>query len=96
MFSLGAGVDHLASDPELPDLPLVKLMTPAKQGLMNEWILYAVPRFHRGFDRFERLPREERWEQQGPGLLPEERRIGVLGLPLLHRADRQRGYQRDN
>lgn len=80
IFSLGAGVDHLSSDPELPEVPIVKLMTPAKQALMNEWILYAVLRFHRGFDRFERLQRERRWEHQGPGPLAEERRVTVLGL----------------
>jgi glyoxylate/hydroxypyruvate reductase A len=80
VFSLGAGVEHLASDPELPDVPVVKLMTAAKQRLMNEWVLYAVLRFHRGFDRFEQLQRAQRWEKQGPGPLAEERRVSVLGL----------------
>lgn len=80
VYSLGAGVEHLESDPELPDVPVVKLMTTAKQSLMNQWVLYAVLRFHRGFDRFEQLQRDRRWEHQGPGPLAGDRRVTVLGL----------------
>lgn len=84
--SLGAGVEHLSSDPELPDVPIVKLMSAAKQRLMNEWVMYAVLRFHRGFDRFEQLQRQARWETPGPGPLAEHTRVTVLGLGDLGQA----------
>jgi glyoxylate/hydroxypyruvate reductase A len=86
IFSLGAGVEQLASDPELPGVPIVKLMSGAKQRLMCEWVLYAVLRFHRGFDRFEQLQRERRWVFQGTGPLAADRRVTVLGLGDLGRA----------
>jgi glyoxylate/hydroxypyruvate reductase A len=97
IFSLGAGIDHFATDPQLPDVPIVKLVSPAKLQLMNEWILYAVLRFHRGFDRCAALQREGLWNHQGTGPLAAERRVSVLGLGDLGRAAvemlRDHGFQ---
>jgi glyoxylate/hydroxypyruvate reductase len=97
IFSLGAGVEHLAADPEMPDVPIVKLMSATKQQLMNQWVLYAVLRFHRGFDRLELMQRERHWEYQGTGPLAAERRVTVLGLGDLGRAAaellRDHGFQ---
>jgi glyoxylate/hydroxypyruvate reductase len=97
IFSLGAGVERLIADPELPDLPLVRLMSGVKQQLMNHWVLYAVLRFHRGFDRFERLQRAGRWEWQGTGPRAAERSVSVLGLGDLGQASaellRDQGFQ---
>jgi glyoxylate/hydroxypyruvate reductase len=97
IFSLGAGVEQLIADPEFPDVPLVRLMSAAKQRLMNQWVLYAVLRFHRGFDRFEELQRAGRWEWQGSGPGAAERCVSVLGLGDLGRASaellRDQGFQ---
>jgi len=86
IYSLGAGFDHLASDPLLPDVPIVRMTSPVKLQLMNQWVLYAVLRFHRGFDRLEAMQRERRWEYQPPGPLPAARRVSVVGLGELGRS----------
>lgn len=81
IFSLGAGVEHLWADPELPAVPVVKMASPMKSRCMSEYILYTVLRHHRGFDRIERnqaVHRYERGSMYTP--LAEERRVTVLGL----------------
>jgi glyoxylate/hydroxypyruvate reductase A len=35
IFSLGAGVDHILADPELPDVPVVGMVGPAGPGRMS-------------------------------------------------------------
>jgi len=81
IFSLGAGVEHLWSDPLLPDVPLVKMASPMKARVMAEYVLYAVLRHHRGFDALERQQATQSWRR--PTLyspLASERRVTVLGL----------------
>ena len=81
IFSLGAGVEHLWSDPLLPEVPLVKMASPMKARVMAEYVLYAVLRHHRGFDVLERQQAAHAWRK--PTLytpLASERRVTVLGL----------------
>jgi len=80
VFSLGAGAEHLWSDPELPNLPLVRLTYSDKRRSMSEWILYAVLHFHREFDRCARAQRRAEWERIDHSPLAPQRRVGVLGL----------------
>jgi len=95
IFSLGAGVEHLWADPELPNVPIVKMASPMKARCMSEFILYAVLRHHRGFDVHERNQLEHRWDR-GPLYTPlaAERRVMVLGLGELgmHAAITLRDY----
>jgi glyoxylate/hydroxypyruvate reductase A len=46
---------------------------------MTEYVLLAVLRHHRGFDRFERAQRARRWEFALPPQ-PGEREVGIMGL----------------
>jgi len=47
IFSLGAGVDHLTTDPDLPDLPVVRIVDPDLTGRMTEWVVLNVLLHHR-------------------------------------------------
>ena len=48
ILSLGAGVDHLIGDPELPDhLPIVRMVDPSLTDGMSEYVLFHTLRFHR-------------------------------------------------
>src|SRR5689334_10753789 len=38
VLSLGAGVDHIFLDPELPDVPVVRLVDPHMAAAMSEYI----------------------------------------------------------
>ena len=79
LYSLGAGVDHLMSDPELPkEVPICRIVDPLLAFSMSNYILLAVLDFQRRMDKY-------RWDQQNRVwdhyALPErDLRIGILGL----------------
>ena len=79
VLSLGAGVDGLLADQELPDVPVARMVDPSLRRTMIEYVLLAVLRHHRGFDRFEREQRARRWAYAFPPQAAE-RRVGVMGL----------------
>ena len=54
IFSVGAGVDHIFSDPELPQLPIVRFVDPMLTGPMVEWVVLHTllhMRQHRRYDQ---------------------------------------------
>src|SRR5262245_23150287 len=82
IVSVGAGVDHLFSDPDLPDVPIIRFVDPDLTGRMVEYIALHVLYHHRRMSEFR--------EQQGQRLwryLPEpaahQIRVGVMGLGVL-------------
>ena len=52
VFSLGAGMEHLLNDPELPDVPLISLGDPAMSQDMANYSLYWVIEFHRHMQHY--------------------------------------------
>ena len=83
IFSLGAGVDHLISDPELPpDVPIVRLVDSLLTAGMTEYVVWAVLHCHREIQEFVGFQRECRW-QQLPAPDTETRRVGIMGLGVL-------------
>lgn len=80
ILSLGAGVNHLLDDPDLPaDVPIARIVDPGLTAGMVEYALLAVLRYHRQFDIYERFQREKTWKRL-PIPLTDRRRIGVLGI----------------
>lgn len=80
VLSLGAGVNHILDDPELPaHLPIARIVDPALASGMAEYASLAVLRYHRNFDLYEKFQRERRWKRL-PLPITARRRIGVLGL----------------
>ena len=47
IFSLGAGVDHVFADPELPDVPVVRIVDPDLTMRMTEYVVLHVLMHHR-------------------------------------------------
>ena len=43
IFSLGAGVDHILSDPHLPDVPIARVVDPDLTARMSEWVVLHLP-----------------------------------------------------
>lgn len=84
LFSLGAGVDHLTSDPELPDLPIVRIVDPDLTGRMTEWVVLQVLLHHRRQRAYDRLQSERRWRPL-PQAAASAVRVGVMGLGTLGR-----------
>jgi glyoxylate/hydroxypyruvate reductase A len=79
ILSLGAGIEGLIADPTLPAVPIARMVDPSLASTMAEYVLLAVLRHHRGFDRFERAQRAARWEFGLPPQ-PADRQIGIMGL----------------
>jgi glyoxylate/hydroxypyruvate reductase A len=79
ILSLAAGVDGLIADPDLPDVPIARMVDPSLTRTMTEYVLVAVLRHHRELDRFERAQRAGTWAYAFPPQAAE-RRVGIMGL----------------
>lgn len=63
IFSLGAGMEHLLNDPELPDVPLVSLGDPAMSQDMANYALYWVVDFHRHMQHYRMEQARRQWNR---------------------------------
>ena len=79
IFSVGAGIDHLKSDPELPDLPVVRMVEPGLTAGMTEYVVWAVLHHHRFMLDYAQQQRDAHWEEINQ-VSAARRRVGILGL----------------
>ena len=80
VFSMGAGVDHLFGDPELPrNVPLVRLIDRCLTQGMSEYAIYWVIHFHRKMGVYAQFARDGVWKRMRQADA-ERRRVGILGL----------------
>jgi glyoxylate/hydroxypyruvate reductase A len=80
IVSLGAGVNHILDDPDLPaGVPIARIVDEALTTGMVEYTLAAVLRYHRELDLYEGFQREKQWKKRRTPYIAE-RRVGVLGL----------------
>ncbi len=79
ILSLGAGIEWLVADPSVPDVPIARMVDPSLTRTMTEYVLLAVLRHHREFDRFERAQRARDWAYRFPPQAAD-RRVGIMGL----------------
>jgi glyoxylate/hydroxypyruvate reductase A len=86
ILSLGAGVDYVLADPDLPrDVPLVRLVDTGLRDGMVEFVLHAVLHFHRQFHRYREFQQRKSWTEV-PQAEAANRRIGILGFGHLGQA----------
>ena len=79
IFSLAAGLDHLLLDPELPEVPIVRMVEPSLTAGVAEYVTLQVLRHHKDMRRFDEQQRAGEWaEYFAPPA--ERRRVGILGL----------------
>jgi glyoxylate/hydroxypyruvate reductase A len=78
--SLGAGVDHVFLDPDLPEtLPIARIVDPSMTEDMTQWVVLNVLRFHKQDVEYRQLQAEGRWHELPPPAW-QSRRVGVMGL----------------
>ncbi|MDJ0617654.1 MAG: glyoxylate/hydroxypyruvate reductase A [Calothrix sp. MO_192.B10] len=83
IISLGAGVEDILRDPNLPqDVPIVRIVEPCVTSRMTEYILLAVLRFHRQAFTYQRLQKAQHWKPL-PISKTSSCYIGILGLGVL-------------
>jgi glyoxylate/hydroxypyruvate reductase len=82
ILSLGAGVDAVLKDPDLPDVPLVRVADPDMTMRMSEYVVQHVLMHHRQQRRLDALQAEGAWKpfDQWPA---SAMRVGVMGLGVL-------------
>ncbi|HEX2257445.1 MAG TPA: glyoxylate/hydroxypyruvate reductase A [Afifellaceae bacterium] len=85
LFSLGAGVDHILSLPQLPAVPIVRIVDPDLTGRMVEYVVWQVLHHHRRGPEYARQQAERHWrERRQPAA--REVTVGIMGLGVLGQA----------
>jgi len=86
VFNLGAGVDAILSDPDVPDsVPVYRLEDAGMADQMAGWVVHAVVRHHRRFDDYAAAQAAGRW--QPLNVAPANGvTVGLMGLGVLGRA----------
>ena len=85
IFSLGAGVDHILSDPRLPDVPIARIVAPDLTARMSEWVVLHCLMHLRQARRYERQQRERIWDDDDDQPAASDVRVGILGFGELGR-----------
>ncbi|HVJ50955.1 MAG TPA: glyoxylate/hydroxypyruvate reductase A [Aliidongia sp.] len=81
ILSLGAGVDHVLADPQLPrSVPLLRLIDPAMTRAMVEYMVFQTLRLHLKEPAYRRQQATSEWRQLTPPPPARDRRVGILGL----------------
>jgi glyoxylate/hydroxypyruvate reductase A len=82
IFSSGAGVEHILRDPDLPSLPIVRLVEPNLTMRMTEYVVLQVLLHHRQVLDYQDHQRRSHWQELAqPGA--DEMRVGIMGLGVL-------------
>jgi glyoxylate/hydroxypyruvate reductase A len=82
IVSVGAGVDHLFADPDLPDVPIVRFVDPDLTGRMVEYVALHVLYHHRRMCEFRELQARKVWKYLAEPAAHEVR-VGIMGLGVL-------------
>lgn len=89
IVSLGAGIDHVLADKELPqDVPIIRTVGTDLTQRMKEYIALHVLRHHRELPQIQANQAAHLWDQIIVPPAPE-RRVGVMGLGNLGAAAAQ-------
>ena len=80
IISMGAGVEHILRDPDLPkDVPIVRTLYSHMQGAMVEYVVLHVLRYHRHMPEIAENQRRREWIKYGPEDTPGTT-VGFMGL----------------
>jgi glyoxylate/hydroxypyruvate reductase A len=88
IISVGAGLDHLFRDPELPNVPIVRFVDADLTGRMVEFVLLNVLLHHRRMTEFREQQSKAEWKYL-PEPASRDVRVGIMGLGVLGGATAQ-------
>ena len=81
--SLGAGIEHLVNDPDIPKTLLIgRLAGPKLARDMATWLVGQVISHWPDFNRFDNQQRAKQWQAWAPTKKP---RVGILGMGAMGR-----------
>lgn len=80
ILSLGAGIDGITCDPELPtNKPVARLVDTSLTQGMTHYIVYWTIHHHRDMDKYQAFEASKTWTQL-PQAIAANRKVGILGL----------------
>jgi glyoxylate/hydroxypyruvate reductase A len=82
IVSVGAGVDALLDDPDLPPVPMVRFVDADLTGRMREYVALHVLYHHRRMSEFRELQARKVWKYLAEPAAHEVR-VGLMGLGVL-------------
>ncbi|WP_336331486.1 glyoxylate/hydroxypyruvate reductase A [Pseudomonas putida] len=85
VFSMGAGVDHLAALAERPEIPVGRIRDPDLTMRMVEYVTFAALYLHRQISHYQREQAAGRWTPVVQAAARDVR-IGILGVGVLGKA----------
>ncbi|KQU64292.1 glyoxylate/hydroxypyruvate reductase A [Aminobacter sp. DSM 101952] len=85
IFSIGAGVDHLFADPNLPAAPIVRVVDENLTQHMVEYVLWRVFDHHRQGQLYRAQQTKKAWHEP-PQRPAADISVGIMGLGNLGRA----------
>ncbi len=85
IFSIGAGVDHILTDPTLPDVPIVRVVADNLTQHMTDYVLWRVLDHHRQGMLYRAQQKRKIWREP-PQRPASDISVGIMGLGELGRA----------
>ena len=82
IVNLGAGVDHLLTDPTLPAVPIVRAAHADLSMRVTEYVVLHTLRYHRRQPLYEAQQRQRIWKEH-PQPAASEVNVGVMGLGVI-------------
>ncbi|WP_119165088.1 2-hydroxyacid dehydrogenase [Algihabitans albus] len=87
--SIAAGVDNILADPELPDVPVVRMVDPEQAEAMALFVIWHVIWYQRRFDLYLEQQEAQVWRRQ-PQRSATDTTVAVLGLGRMGSVTAQR------
>lgn len=81
IHSLGAGVDHILSDPDLPSASICRVVDEKLAADMSNYIIAGIINYQRKLGQIWHNQKRKRWEKVLP--LAHSLKVGILGLGVL-------------
>lgn len=85
IFSLGAGVDHLFSDPGLPDVPIARVVDPDLTARMSEYVVLHCLMHLRQQRLYDAQQKQRIWADDRFQPAAAHVRVGIMGMGELGR-----------
>ncbi|MBX9469729.1 MAG: glyoxylate/hydroxypyruvate reductase A [Rhizobium sp.] len=83
IFSGGAGVDHILSTYELPDLPIIRFVDRSLTDRMSEWVVWQCLHHLRNGIAYAGQQRDHVWHEIAEQPEARDVTVGVMGLGVL-------------